>query len=305
VGSSVLRKETYSRVGEDFQVTIHPDGETMVFASTAYSKSPDLFYKKITSRQRKQLTFHPGSDLWPSFNPDGDLLVFTSNRGGDWDLYLISFPPRPDEKPMKLSPSDATKIHASWAPDGHRLVYSEYDEIVGEWRLKIIDIFGPEGRGGALASTETLIREDDLYGIFPEWCPRPRDERIVFQRARGRGSNLYGIWMINADGSGLTRVIDSTEHACINPSWHPTLDKIVYSTVSGERYAESMKASINVRSEEVWVISIDGTGETRITDRGQLEWGAVFSWPLGDRIFFTSEMPGETNIWSTPYSPTR
>ncbi|TET36377.1 MAG: hypothetical protein E3J72_09065 [Planctomycetota bacterium] len=306
MGPGVIREETTSTEGEDFHVAMHPFEDTLVFASTAYSKNSDLFYKKIGSRQRRQLTFHKGSDVWPTFNPEGDLLVFTSDRGGHWDLYMISFPPRPDEKPEKLAPSDTTKVHASWSQDGHSIVYSEYDEIAGDWRLKILDLGGGDPETGEFAVSETLIREDNLYGIFPEWCPRQGDNRIVFQRARRRGGHLYGIWTINADGSGLTRVVDSTDYATINPSWHPTLDKIVYATVAVDEYEKSKGTRGVVRAEDIWVINVDGTGETRITDTARIaDWGPIFSRPFGRRIFFTSELANRINLWSKDYHPTR
>ena len=56
----------------------------------------------------------------PVYSPDGQWLAFTSNRGGNWDLYVM----RPDGTGLRQVTSHAGKDdHAAWSPDSRELAF--------------------------------------------------------------------------------------------------------------------------------------------------------------------------------------
>jgi len=86
--------------------------------------------------------------------------------------------------------------------------------------------------------------------------PASKPDRIVFESDRDGNKEIY---VMNADGSGQTRLTDSPEGAC-GAAWSPHGARIAF-------------ASLRDGSEEVYVINADDTGQTRLTnDPGADKW---------------------------------
>ena len=61
-----------------------------------------------------QLTSDPGSDLSPAWSPDGAWIVFSSDRGGNFDLWLV---PAAGGPPIQLTDDPAPEVEPAWSPD--------------------------------------------------------------------------------------------------------------------------------------------------------------------------------------------
>jgi len=58
------------------------------------------------------LTNHPAMDIEPDWSPDGEWVVFSSNRGGNFDLYIM----KPDGSELARLTTDPDKdSDPSWA----------------------------------------------------------------------------------------------------------------------------------------------------------------------------------------------
>jgi hypothetical protein len=73
-----------------------PSGEHVVFASKAEGEPFKLWAMNVDGSSKTQLTFGSGDDLHPRFSRDGGALVFVSNRSGSFEIYKMTFEPRPD-----------------------------------------------------------------------------------------------------------------------------------------------------------------------------------------------------------------
>ena len=38
----------------------------------------------------RRLTTHPAMDYWPAWSPDGKRIAFTSNRDGNYEIYVMN-----------------------------------------------------------------------------------------------------------------------------------------------------------------------------------------------------------------------
>jgi TolB protein len=58
---------------------------------------------------------------FPSWSPDGKSVQFTSDRDGNYEIYMIDLQTR---RVTRLTNSPGNDAHASWSPDGKWLAFS-------------------------------------------------------------------------------------------------------------------------------------------------------------------------------------
>jgi Tol biopolymer transport system component len=61
----------------------------------------------------KRLTTNPATDTYPAFSPGGGKIVFSSNRDGDYDLYIMNANGTDVEQ---LTNNPAREILPDWQP---------------------------------------------------------------------------------------------------------------------------------------------------------------------------------------------
>jgi TolB protein len=59
-------------------------------------------------------------DYWPAWSPDGKQIAFTSNRDGQYELYVMG---ADGGSPRNISNHPAVDNFATWSPDGRRLAF--------------------------------------------------------------------------------------------------------------------------------------------------------------------------------------
>ncbi len=105
----------------------------------------------------------------------------------------------------------------------------------------------------------------------------PRTNRIAFECGAGGGSSIF---VINADGSGLTQLTDSgaTED---DPAWSPDGQQIAFLS------ARDSPDPIFATNTEIYVMDTDGSNQTRLTFNPARDHSPAWS-PDGQRIAFVS-----------------
>jgi Tol biopolymer transport system component len=106
--------------GDQFMARMAPDG-ALVYVENG-GEEEIILYKDGTT---KNLSQSPGLDLMPSFSTDGRLVYFTSNRGGDYDLFVVN---RDGSGLKELITLESSEGRAAVSPDGQYLaVASDQD----------------------------------------------------------------------------------------------------------------------------------------------------------------------------------
>lgn len=287
-GGGNLTQVSFSQEGADFDPDVSRDGKHIVFASTQHRTSSDIFIKNVDSRVVTQLTNDPGNSVMPRISPDGTRIAFSSNRSGNWNIYVM---PLTGGKSVQVTTGSADDLHPSWSPDGTQIVFCRLGEVSGQWEMWVTDV----GNSG--------VAKFIGYGLFPEWCPASGSgsngaDRIAFQRSRERGDRAFGIWTIDyKDGQAMnvTEIAASQAAACINASWSPDGQWLAFATVPNPtQWAAS--SSGRPSSADLWMVDINGNTRIGLTTGRAVN--LMPTWGPGNRLFFVSDRGGVDNIWA-------
>lgn len=283
-----LSQVSFSTEGADFDPCISADGKQVVFASTQYRETADLFIKSVDSRVVTQLTTDPANDVMPKFSSDGTRIAFASNRSGNWDIYIM---PVTGGKAVQVTTSPADDLHPTWSPDGSQIAFCRLGEVSGQWEIWVTDV------------ANTGVARFIGYGLFPEWCPARATgaggaDRIAFQRSRERGDRTFGIWTIDyKDGQAgnITEVASSPTEACINPAWSRDGQWLAYATVPNPSNWARPEGG-RPGGADLWLVDLNGNSRISLLNGTAVNLMPTFG-PDG-RLFFVSDRGGTDNIWA-------
>ena len=120
-------------------------------------------------------------------------------------------------------------------------------------------------------------------------------QRIVFESDRddpdpSDDNRIRNIYVMNGDGSGLTRLTDSIGWDS-QPRWSPDGQRIVFKS---DR--DDPDPNDDDRIRNIYVINADGSGETMLTDSATDNHTPRWS-PDGQRLVFNSDRDGDFKIY--------
>jgi TolB protein len=182
-------------------------------------------------------------------------IAFTIFRGpdkyGDFDIGLLDA--------TGTAPRQVTQFGSFpvFSPDGQRILYYSWVEV----GLYTMNSSGREQIG--LPGT--------MDDSVPAWSPDGKRIAVVHGDA---------IWVMNADGSGRTKIIDEGDL----PSWSPDSKQLVYQgCVAGDC--------------GLAIADADGKNQ-RIITKGAGDTSPAWH-PTGESILFTSRRSGQMEVWLT------
>jgi Tol biopolymer transport system component/DNA-binding winged helix-turn-helix (wHTH) protein len=307
-----VRPLTHS--GHDFSPAVSPDGKLLAFVSERDGRRR-IWLKRLSTSEEQPVTSGP-DDSEPRFSPDGASLLFTRVEGGIGALYGVSIPG--GEVHRLLSPAGS----GDWSPDGRHLAYAS--PVRGERPAYVLGVAQADGRDR---------REVAL--VEASWMSPPRwsqDSRfiavsrrsgsqwsiVVLESATGRqrlitpspagGALSVPVW--SGGGNDLLFAQSDAPDAWRNGrlvrqglGWGSHTESLLHLLASGSGLDragpgrlvfDARRVRYNLREQPL------GSGVAawpRWLTRGDAEDRQPSYTPDGERIVFTSDRGGNSDLW--------
>jgi len=217
-------------IGTGADPRFSPDGSLMAYAGTT---TPGIFVADADGTHARRVT--DGKDSFPTWSPDGRSLAFARASGKRSSIYVVGTDGR---GLRRLTSGNVQDGQPDWSPNGALIAFTRKSahgtQVVtigpsGAGLHVLVPgstpAFAPNSAQVAFTSAKQQIAVINLDGSdlqtfaggsSPSWSPN--GATIAFTRTTGGGAQA-GIWRIDANGGGLTRM--SRVALAVSLSWQP------------------------------------------------------------------------------------
>ena len=198
-------------------------------------------------KNKIQLTVDPVSSGYPTWSFDGRYIFYEVYKDGDWEIYRMNS----DGSNRKRLTFNAS------ANDWHPFAHPYQDKVIYE--------SGPVGHEGIYI----MDNDGDNIGQISEGSTRKRvpsmsvdGEYILFM---GYEDKLEFIYIMDGNGENIRKISGRRK------SGHPF--------ISPDNSIIAFEASVDGQ-DEIFIINLDGSGETRLTSIPGDDWDPAFIYQL-------------------------
>ena len=249
----------------------HPDYHA---GKIAFSYLGDIWVAGEDGSNVVRLTDNTGRDVYPRFSPDGKWIAFSSNRYGNYDVFVVSA--------------------AGGTPK--RLTYhTGNDEVVGWTRDSQSVVFRSARGDGAFPSVATLYEVPAAGGLeraLPlDWgywgAYSPDGKQFVFNRHPSvwsrkhyRGSYAADIWIGDLTQKTFKPLLGGDRYNRYWPMWGPK-DEIYYvaDPLPNDKAVKPGSPDVRTSVNNIYKIGIAGGAPVQVTKHtsGSLFWPSMSS----------------------------
>jgi Tol biopolymer transport system component len=151
-----------------------------------------LDFDPLTGRavgEARRLTDSPAADGWPVWSPSGDQIAFHSNRGGDFDIWVMN---ADGSNPVNLTNHPGDDKYPAWSPappyggaGGSKIAFASDRD--GSYDIWVMNTDG---------SNLVKLTDSPARDRYPIWSPAPPEggtggARLTFNTDRDGNQEIY------------------------------------------------------------------------------------------------------------------
>ncbi len=225
-----------------------------------------------------RLTVHKARDVYPRFSPDGKWIAFSSDRQGNYDVYVM---PVEGGEPKQLTFNTAADIVVGWTRDSKNVIFNSVrggDKIVypGTTSLWTVSING---------GLEQRIDTD--WGYWGSYSPDGSKfafnrHPAVWWRRHYRGSYSADLWLMDVKEKTFKHILDDTlpDNEKPNNFW-PMYGNNgeIYFVSDRDVMAKAGSKEVYRSTNNIWKVSENGGKPVQVTHHkdGSLFWPSMSS----------------------------
>lgn len=194
----------------------------------------DVFIINADGTQRIQLT-EVELNVAPACSPDGQHITFSSNRDGNWEIYVMG---TNGSEQTRLTNNVADDAEPAWSPDGTQIAFVSTRD--GNSEIYVMNADG---------SAQERLTNNSAADSGPAWSPDSK--KIAFDSYRDGRWQIYVMSVDGAEQTLLATGLEGHDHAA---AWSPDGSLIAFwSFAKGENDAG------------IYTASTDGSSVVRLT----------------------------------------
>jgi tricorn protease len=176
----------------------HPDyhGGKIVFSYLG-----DLWLVNEDGSHPRRLTVNRARDIHPRFSPDGKWIAFSSNRYGNYDVFVM---PASGGTPKQLTFHSAADTVVGWSRDSRRILFSSARGILYPG---IPNLYEVPVTGGM---EQPVLTDWGYWGSYSPDGQKLAFNRhpMVWWRRHYRGSYAADLWVLEVRANRFRRILD-------------------------------------------------------------------------------------------------
>jgi tricorn protease len=256
---------------KEIKLARHPDYHN---GKIVFSYLGDLWLVQEDGSQPQRLTSHSAREVHPRFSPDGKWIAFSSDRYGNYDVFVM---PAEGGEAKRLTYHSAPDTVVGWSRDSRKVVFSSsrgrvYPGIPSLYEVSI---------DGGL---EQPVATD--WGYWGSYSPDGSKfafnrHPMVWWRKHYRGSYAADLWVMDVREHTFKKILDQdtpADHQA-NNFWPMYGNGEIYFVSDREVKAKAGSPEVLASVNNIWKISESGGEPVQLTHHrsGSLFWPSLSS----------------------------
>src|SRR4051794_20305662 len=227
----------------------------------AFSYLGDIWTANDNGSGAQRLTDNKARDIYPRFSPDGNWVAFSSNRDGNYDVFLIA---AAGGKPRQLTFHTADDNVVGWSPDGKKVLFSS-TRAKGAFPT-VATLFEISVDGGI----EEPVPTD--WGASGSYSPDGRKLAFmrhpsVWSRKHYRGSYAADLWVLDVAAKSYTKISGQDDYKG-NWMWPMYGDGAIYfvsDRTANEKNIKFGGPEVMKSVNNIWKVPATGGAAVQVT----------------------------------------
>jgi tricorn protease len=227
----------------------------------AFSYLGDIWTASEDGTGSQRLTDNKARDVYPRFSPDGKWIAFSSNRDGNYDVFVVA---ADGGRPKQLTFHTANDTVVGWTPDGKSVLFSS---ARGQGAFpSVATLYTVPVEGGMEQPIATDWGANGSYSADGSKLAFARHP-AVWSRQHYRGQYAADLWVMDVSAKKFTKLGDADYKG--NYLWPMYGNKgeiyFVADRIANEKGVKFNGPEVMKSVNNIWKISERGGEPTQVT----------------------------------------